>query len=130
MLDIGLWGRGSVNLDAFVQQNRRMEHKLTELGGRKVLYSQTYDTEAEFWSLYDWKWYDGLRDRYFASGLLTVYDKVKVDVAKHKQAQASWAQRMVSMWPLAGLRGIRKSIQSKDYLLHRQAAWRYKGKAD
>lgn len=132
MLNIGLWGRGlaSSDLDTFVQQNRRLESKLTELGGRKVLYSHTYYTEAEFWSLYDRKWYDELRDKYFASSLLTVYDKVKVDVVEHKQTRVSWTQRMMSMWPLAGIRGIWQAIQSKDYLLHRQAAWRYKGMID
>ncbi|KUJ07717.1 FAD-binding domain-containing protein [Mollisia scopiformis] len=127
MLNIGLWGRASDDLDTFVAQNRRLESKLTELGGRKVLYSHTYYTEAEFWSLYDKKWYDELRERYSASSLLTVYDKVKVDVAKHKQTRLSWTQRLASMWPFAGMIGIWGAIRSKDYLLHRHAAWRYRG---
>ncbi|KAE8442634.1 hypothetical protein EG329_002991 [Mollisiaceae sp. DMI_Dod_QoI] len=126
MLNIGLWGPASSDLDTFVAQNRRLESKLTELGGRKVLYSHTYYTEDEFWSLYDKKWYDELRERYSASNLLTVYDKVKIDVAKYKQASVSWRQRLATMWPFAGLWGIWKAIGSKDYLLHRNAAWRYR----
>ena len=126
MLNIGLWGRASEDIDTFVRQNRDLESKLTELGGRKVLYSHTYYTESEFWKLYDRKWYDDLRERYDASGLLTVYDKVKVDVEKVKRQRVSWAQRFCSMWPFAGMLGIRKAIRSKDYLLHRHSGWKYK----
>ncbi|KAF8850469.1 FAD-binding domain-containing protein [Acephala macrosclerotiorum] len=126
MLNIGLWGRASEDLDTFIVQNRRLESKLTELGGRKVLYSHTYYTEPEFWSLYDKSWYDKLREKYSASSLLTVYDKVKVDVRKVKERKVSWTQRWRSMWPFAGLLGIWGAIRSKDYLLHRNAAWRWK----
>jgi hypothetical protein len=126
MLNIGLWGRASSDIDTFVRQNRRLESKLTELGGRKVLYSHTYYTELEFWQLYDRKWYDDLRERYSATSLLTVYDKVKVNIAQNKQQRVSWIQRLTSMWPFAGIFGIWQAIRSKDYLLHRHSSWRYK----
>ena len=42
MLNIGLWGRASSDVNMFVQQNRALERKLAELGGRKVLYPHTY----------------------------------------------------------------------------------------
>jgi Delta24-sterol reductase len=126
MLNIGLWGRASSDMDTFVRQNRQLESKLAELGGRKVLYSHTYYTEQEFWQLYDRKWYDDLRQQYSATTLPTVYDKVKVDVAKHGQQRVSWIQRLASSFPFAGLVGIVWAIRSKDYLLHRQPSWRYK----
>ncbi|KAI9765319.1 MAG: hypothetical protein M1840_007518 [Geoglossum simile] len=122
MLNIGLWGQASSNMDAFVRQNRELENKLTELGGRKVLYSHTYYTEQEFWHLYDRGWYDDLRQRYSATTLPTVYDKVKVDVSKYRKG-LSWTQRLVSLWPFPGLAGIYWAIRSKDYLLHRHSAW-------
>jgi Delta24-sterol reductase len=127
MLNIGLWGPASSDIDTFVRQNRRLETKLTELGGRKVLYSHTYYTEPEFWQLYDRKWYDDLRERYSATSLLTVYNKVKVDVAKHKQQRVSWTQRLSSTWPFAGIFGIWKAMKSRDYLFHRHSSWKYKG---
>ena len=91
MLNIGLWGRGSYDVQTFVSQNRRVENKLAELGGRKVLYSHTYYTENEFWALYDKKWYQDLRERHRATTLPTVYDKVKVDTEIFSQ-RMSWLQ--------------------------------------
>ncbi|KAF2866885.1 hypothetical protein BDV95DRAFT_631401 [Massariosphaeria phaeospora] len=124
MLNIGLWGTASKDLDKFVRQNRRLEARLTELGGRKVLYSHTYYTEEEFWQLYDKSWYEALRQRYSATTLPTVYDKVKVDVNRQLQTQQlPWIQRLGFLWPFAGFVGIWYAIRSKDYLLHRRLGW-------
>ncbi|KAH8799306.1 hypothetical protein F5884DRAFT_811396, partial [Xylogone sp. PMI_703] len=71
MLNIGLWGRAPRDMDAFVQQNRRLESKLAELGGRKALYSHAYYTEQEFWQIYNQAWYENLRQRYSATTLPT-----------------------------------------------------------
>ena len=125
MLNIGLWGRGSRNLTWFMEQNRRLEAKLTKLGGRKVFYSHTYYTEEEFWSLYNRKWYENLRERHSATTLPTVYDKIK-----HRTVTLSWWQRMRFWWPFAGILGIASAIRSKDYLLHRQPHWISKTVAD
>ncbi|SPQ23486.1 2dc17374-6377-4a4a-a19a-a1efa1c260e8 [Thermothielavioides terrestris] len=75
MVNIGLWGAASNDVEEFVRQNRELEKKLTQLGGRKVLYSHTYYTEEEFWGLYDKGWYDGLREKYGATTLPSLYDK-------------------------------------------------------
>jgi hypothetical protein len=64
MINIGLWGAASEDLETFVRQNRELEGRLTALGGRKVLYSHTYYTDEEFWGLYDRDWYEGLREKY------------------------------------------------------------------
>lgn len=126
MLNIGLWGSASTDSDTFIQQNRRLESKLTELGGRKVLYSQTFYTEQEFWGLYDRQWYDGLRQKYNATTLPTVYEKVKTLARKHGESQISLFRRIITGWPFAGIVGIYQAIQSRDYLLHRRPFWRYK----
>lgn len=124
MLNIGLWGPGSHDEDEFVEQNRKLESKLKELGGMKWLYAQTYYTEEEFWSIYDRKWYDALRAKYNATSLPSVYDKVKVDVRAEKKAvQDSWRLWLLTFWPLSGLRGIYKAIGSGEYLLAKKSTW-------
>lgn len=42
MLNVGLWGYTTIDSKTFLAQNHRLEKRLTELGGRKVLYSQTF----------------------------------------------------------------------------------------
>ncbi len=44
--------------------NRRVEHKVSELGGIKSLYSDAYYTEEEFWGIYGRVTYDALKRRY------------------------------------------------------------------
>jgi FAD/FMN-containing dehydrogenase len=45
-------------------RNRQVERKTAELGGLKSLYSDSYYTEDEFWSVYDRAAYVGLKARY------------------------------------------------------------------
>lgn len=126
MLNIGLWGKGADDLDNFVAQNRALEARLVELGGRKVLYSHTYYTQDEFWVQYDKKWYDSLRQKYSATTLPTVYDKVKVNMASKRKTGRTLLQQFWDAWPFAGIWGVWCAIQSKDYLIHRaQPGWKY-----
>lgn len=127
-LNVGLWGWGPSDPDEFVTKNRALEDKLVSLGGMKWLYAHTYYDEADFWKLYDRSWYDALRSKYHADTLPTVYDKVKVDVNARKETQQKWKSSLKSRPPLGGLYGIWKSIQSKDYMLHRRAEWKYEDK--
>ncbi|KAF6810362.1 FAD binding domain-containing protein [Colletotrichum plurivorum] len=126
MLNIGLWGWGPAEPDEFVAKNRALEDKLRQLGGMKWLYAHTYYTEDEFWQAYDREWYGKLRTKYGATTLPTVYNKVKVDVEARKGELKNWRQIVKSKPPIGGLYGIYKAIQSKDYHLHRRAAWKYK----
>ncbi|KAF1993325.1 FAD-binding domain-containing protein [Amniculicola lignicola CBS 123094] len=87
MLNIGLWGPAAKDMNIFIQENRSLEARLTQLGGRKVLYSHTYYTEEEFWRLYDRKWYQELREKYVATSLPTVFEKVRVDVSRERLLQ-------------------------------------------
>ena len=56
--------------------NRRIERVVTELGGRKSLYSTAFYEADEFWALYGAEEYDRLKKRYDGEGrLLGLYDK-------------------------------------------------------
>jgi hypothetical protein len=92
----------------------------------KWLYAQTYFQEDDFWKDFDRSWYDALRQKYQATTLPTVYEKVRVDVEAERKARESrpWTQRIREMWPFAGLYGLRQSIRSRDYLKARDATWK------
>jgi Delta24-sterol reductase len=125
MLNIGLWVQGSTDREAFVSANIRLEQKLRELGGMKWLYAKMYYSKYEFWSMYDQKWYDSLRQKYHATSLPSVYDKVKLDVEAEKKGSAlSWKLWLLSPWPINGGWAMWKSFQSGDYLLAKKSLWK------
>jgi delta24-sterol reductase len=123
MLNIGLWGLAPRTHAEFVKANRDLEQKLLKLGGMKWLYAQTYYTEEEFWSQFDKAWYSKLREKYNATGLPSVYEKVKVDLEK-EEAPKSLAMKLRDTWPFSGLYGLRMSIKSGDYLKARNSTWK------
>jgi Delta24-sterol reductase len=123
MLNIGLWGDAAQIPGGFVQANRDIESKLKELKGMKWLYAQTFCSEDEFWEDFDKEAYDELRRRYRAETLPSVYDKVKRK-DEGGPTELSWSQWAMSIWPLPGIVGIVSAIQSGDYLLARNAAWK------
>ena len=125
LLNIGLWGRAPPSPEKFVQANEYIEQTLQRLGGMKWLYAQTYSSEEDFWKDFDKAWYDELRFKYHAETLPTVYEKVKVDVEAERRAKdiRPWNERFLGMWPFSGLYGLRKAIESGDYLQARDPAW-------
>ena len=50
--------------------NRKIERKVVDLGGIKSLYSDSYFSEDEFWSIYDRPAYAALKQRYDPGGTL------------------------------------------------------------
>ncbi|KAF3901594.1 hypothetical protein ABW21_db0204091 [Orbilia brochopaga] len=124
MLNVGLWGNCPPGVN-YVVANRELEDKLRELGAMKWLYAQTYYTEDEFWNMYDKKWYDSLREKYRATGLPSVYDKVRY-VAEDAGAAAdkSFEEKLRAAWPASGLYGIKEAIASRLYVDARKSAWR------
>ncbi|KAK0617367.1 hypothetical protein B0T14DRAFT_434998 [Immersiella caudata] len=125
MLNVGVWGWGPKEPREFVRKNRELEAKVRELGGMKWLYAHTYYEQEEFWKMYGGReWYDALREKYKAGTLPSVWDKVHVDAEAAGGEKRHWLKRQV---PIGGLYGIWKSIQSKDYFLHRNAKWKWKG---
>ncbi|KAL5084947.1 hypothetical protein Trisim1_011301 [Trichoderma cf. simile WF8] len=127
MLNIGVWGWGPENHDEFITKNRALEDKLVQLGGRKWLYAHTYYSEPEFWQVYDKPWYQALREKYSATTLPSVYDKVRIDVEASRRERQMWKKSLKSKWPVGGLYGIWRSILTGDYHLHRNAEWKHKG---
>jgi len=124
MLNIGLWGPGPKDHDAFVALNRDLERKLRELGGMKWLYAHTYYSEEEFWDVYPREWYDELREKYNAKTLPTVYEKVKIDLDVEKEEAQTWVSTVTSTWPVGGFWAIKKAIDSGSYLQARASSWR------
>ncbi|PNH44078.1 hypothetical protein VD0004_g3541 [Verticillium dahliae] len=110
-LNVGVWGRGPHDLEAFVRTNRDLEAKVRALGGRKVLYSHAYYDEDDFWAIYGRAWYDELRLKYHATTLPTVYDKVRVDIEKER-AKKGLVDRLAVKWPFAGLIGVASALRS------------------
>ena len=124
VLNIGLWGQAP-RAD-FVQVNRDLEAALKELGGTKWLYAQSFYTEDEFWTIYDRGWYNQLRQKYNATSLPSVYEKVKTDIETEKRS--SLLSQLLSLWPFGGLYGLWKAIRSGTYLSARNASWRWSAK--
>ena len=69
-------GQGTVPGRADGDVNRMIEEKVTELGGHKSLYSDSYYDESSFSALYGGAAYGAVKDRYDPSGRLpSLYDK-------------------------------------------------------
>ena len=79
-VNVGFWSSVPVGADidpksGFV--NRRIEAKVTELEGRKSLYSTAFYDRTTFWSIYGGTQYPALKARYDpAARLLGLYEKV------------------------------------------------------
>ena len=57
--------------------NRRVEAVVTDLDGRKSLYSTAFYDRATFWSIYGGEAYPALKERFDPGGrLLGLYEKV------------------------------------------------------
>ncbi len=76
MVNIGVYGIPQTGLSAR-EATRHLEQMARHLGGRKMLYSQSYYSKDEFWQLYDHPAYQALRQRYHAEGVfMDIFDKV------------------------------------------------------
>ena len=130
LLNIGLWGPGPQARGPFVDLNKRLEAKLLELGGTKWLYAHTYYSEDEFWRIYDKKWYDELRERYGATSLPNVWEKVRVDLGaqdrqeKEMSGLGPWGAQLRNQWPLGGLWGVANAIKSGSWRDARASRWK------
>jgi len=127
LMNIGLWGTSPTltrSYPSFLTANTALEQKLTALGGMKWLYAHTYYSPIQFWSQFNKTWYDDLRKKYKAEGLLNVYEKVSIDVDAQRAEMETFRSRVLGIWPLGAMWGIWKSIQSKSYVEARRAKWR------
>jgi hypothetical protein len=132
LLDIGIWGMGPKDRRQFIKLNRDFESKVAELKGLKCLYAHAYYTEDEFWRIYDEERYLGLRRKYHAESLPSIYDKVKVDLqgvaggeyVRKSETWGEWARRSFwGTWPFAGVYGVASAtkglVYQSDFLLKR-----------
>ena len=106
---VGVYGRGPRDAAAFMALNHKLEqYGARECFGTKLLYARTYFTAEEFWEIYDKKVYDGLRKKYRAESLPSVYDKLKADMDTRPKRQ-----------PVRGILGTvaDKALGRKEYLL-------------
>ena len=109
MLNVGLWGFGPARHDEFIAKNWELERKLREFRGLKWLYAQTYYKEDEFWELFDRQWYDGLRRKYQAETLPSVWHKVNCQKPAINESWGSWALQFLALGRnLGGSKGNRK----------------------
>ncbi|KAK1622802.1 hypothetical protein BDP81DRAFT_455104 [Colletotrichum phormii] len=90
LVNVGVWGLKTIrgpddipSLDGaeafqeFVRDNRAIEQATRDLGGAKMLYATNYYTEEEeFWRIHDKEAHDELRDKWGASGLPSLWDKL------------------------------------------------------
>lgn len=118
LLNFGIWGPIAGNRRDAIHSNRALEQKVEVCGGKKWLYAQAYYTEDEFWRHYDRESYDALRSKYSAEYLLSVYDKVKMDVDAVGEAAMSSTVR--THWPTQGLKGVYKALTGGDYVLQKK----------
>ncbi|MFD0202023.1 MULTISPECIES: FAD-binding oxidoreductase [Saccharothrix] len=70
-VNVGFWSVVSLRPDEELgDRNRLIEAKVTELGGHKSLYSDSYYGEEEFWDNYNGSTYQDLKKRYDPAGRL------------------------------------------------------------
>ena len=94
----------------------------------KWLYAHTYyEDEGAFWAAYGGgrEAYEALRRAHRAESLPSVYDKVRVRAGEGDDA--GWKPWLKSLWPVGGAVGLWKGIRSRDYMLHRNATWKWTG---
>lgn len=113
LMNIGVWCPGPASHKDFVEANRALENKVYSLGGMKWLYAHTYYTEKEFWAIYNRDWYDRLREKYHATSLPSVFEKVRTDPEVGRRAR----QGVWGIWPLAGVYGVLSAVLGGSYLL-------------
>jgi delta24-sterol reductase len=123
-INVGVWGPYPSDESEYVRANRGIEAMMRELGGLKWLYSRVFYTEDEWWQVYDKPRYEALRQKYNASSLPSIWDKVK-DGRREEDSRPGLRgvlKRVVrSSGFLSGLYGIYKAVQGGDYMLKKKA---------
>lgn len=118
-LNVGIWAIGTGRPEEHIIANREIECKVQALGGRKWLYAETYYSEDQFWEIYNRDAYENLRERYHATHLPSIYDKVKSTTkAKGQDSRMARFWSFVwGIWPLGGLYGLFHAMFGLNYLV-------------
>ncbi|KAF2702742.1 FAD-binding domain-containing protein [Pleomassaria siparia CBS 279.74] len=122
-INVGVWGPHPSSQEKYVRVNRELEDKVRELGGLKWLYARVFYTEDEFWGIYNRERYMAMREKYGATWLPTVWDKVRDTMGKDDVGGGvkGTLKRVVKSWGfLSGLYGVYKAVLGGDYLLEKK----------
>lgn len=124
-INIGVWGPYPSSQADYVRMNRALEAKTKELGGLKWLYGRVFYTQDEWLDIYDRNKFDGLRKKYYATSLPSIWDKVKdrgskLDFGTGIRGQLRRIVRGNGL--LSGFYGIYKAVLGGDYVLKQKAA--------
>ena len=112
MFNVGVYGTPHGGTEAYdpVDLNREVEGFVSGLGGRKMLYAQTFYTQDEFWKLFDERAYQLGRSMYDREGVFPeVVEKLlfgsdRMDAlrgAKRVSFTACWGKMLqwyLSLW--------------------------------
>lgn len=99
-INIGIYGSPVKVQDLFVL-NRKLEMAVSESGGRKWLYAETYYGREEFWNIYDSYWYSSLRKKCHAEITFPdMYEKVHVKERRSGSVTKGFFQFMRSPFRL------------------------------
>ncbi|CAI6336166.1 unnamed protein product [Periconia digitata] len=130
LINIGVWGPYASPTHEYIRMNRALEAQVQKLSGLKWLYGRVFYTEEEWDSIYDSKSYDAVREKFGASGLPSIWDKVKErgtggkddEVSKKGESWREWVKRWIRRNPgfLSGVYGVYKAVWGGDYLLARE----------
>ena len=123
-VNVGIWGPHPSNEAEYVRANRDIEAKMRSLGGLKWLYSRVFYTEEEWWQVYDKQKYDGLRHKFNATSLPTIWDKVKNRDREEDFGlglKGSLRRIIKSSALLSGLYGVYKAVRGGDYVLKKKS---------
>ena len=75
-INFGFWSSVVAKLEDSTWHNKSLENKVTELSGKKSLYSSAYYDKKVFWKLYNSKQYNKLKAKYDpSSSFKDLYDK-------------------------------------------------------
>lgn len=107
LFNVGVYGAPSAALPrgrAFlasgagaVAANRSLEGAASALGGRKMLYAQSFYSETEFWALFRKRAYDDAREAYGAQGVFPgIEQKVLLGSERLRAIEASGAATVFS----------------------------------
>jgi delta24-sterol reductase len=123
-VNVGVWGPYLSSELEYVRANRELEKKTSELGGLKWLYSRVFYTEDEWWQLYDKRKYEALRRKFGATGLPSIWEKVR-DRGKKKEDFGTGVKGLLKRVItgnalLSGFYGIYKALRGGDYMLKKK----------
>ncbi|KAF2774316.1 FAD-binding domain-containing protein [Teratosphaeria nubilosa] len=121
MLNLGIWGSPHVpTLEDHIETNQAVERKLEEVGGMKWMYGVNYQCEEDFWRQFDRQWYEGLRRKYHAEWMPTIFDKAATNPETLRKFARGLTLRDV--WPFV-FPGV---VVTCLWRAWRTGAWRWK----